>query len=241
MGLFLSNRLVVFVPCPELADASCRTIRSRGGITSGLPAGLFAGSSFAFEFKLNCVPQIVTNHCYNEGSTPLLSKCVGLTYWSLKLNVILCSWQSELASLCLQGRSASVGVDRPNHPTVWRIHLMQKCWLFFFPLSTSFVSPSCLSIYNVFTHTAIVWYEPRWKCGFVMNLLSAVLLEPLHRLQQRLRWLSFCWQCSTSRLLAKIHCFVLSCTNTRITCWSSSVLILTLMKPLCCNPYGIIP
>lgn len=131
MGLFLSDCLVVFVHCPELADVSCRIIRYRVSITSRFPAGLFAERFFAFEFKFSCVIQIVTNHCYNEGSTPLLSGCVGLTWWSLKL--------SKLASLCLQGRAASVGVA--------------KVLLIFFSFYLF-----CLSImsYNIFRHATIV-------------------------------------------------------------------------------------
>lgn len=153
----------------------------------------------------------------------------------------MCSWQSELASLCLRGRAASVGVDRPSHPTVWRIHLMQKSFWFFFVL------PPLLFLHHAFLliaylHTRlIVWYKPRWKSSFGMNLLSAVLLEPLHRLQGTLGWLSFCWQWATSRLLTRMHCYALSCINTTTVCWSNNVLIFTLMKPLCCNLYGILP
>lgn len=151
------------------------------------------------------------------------SPAVFETYWGLKLNVILFSWQSKLASLCLRRRAASVGVDRLNHPTEWRIHLMQEPCL----LCCSTIVPSLfpLSIYNKFTHKAKIWYEPRWKSMFVMNLSSQVLLEPLHRLQERLEWLSFCWQWATSRLLARIHWYAPSCINARISCWSNNVLI----------------
>lgn len=156
MGLFLSNCLVVFVHCPELADVSCRIIRNRGWITSGLPAGLFADRFFAFEIKFNYVIHIVMHHCATGQYTTALQLC-GIDIVELKLNVILCSWQSELASLCLRGRAASVGVDRPHHPTMWRIHLMQNsCLLFFFFHLFSFSIVS----YNIFTRSySLIWTQ----------------------------------------------------------------------------------
>lgn len=161
MGISLNNHLVVLVHYQGLADLSCRIIRSywlglnhlwdvcRLVCGEGLFFFLHLSLSLIMLYKLSQAHCILFLYCDNEGRTQLLSGCVGGTYWGLKLNVILCSWQSELASLCVRGRAASVGVDRLNHPTEWRLHLMQEsCFFLLFRIAPSIVA--LLSIYSKF-------------------------------------------------------------------------------------------
>lgn len=66
----------------QLSGCFCRLSRvARCKMQSNQIHGLnhlWVACRLAFEFKFNCIIQIVRNHCYNEGCALLLSGYVGL-------------------------------------------------------------------------------------------------------------------------------------------------------------------